>query len=105
MTMRTPEARWDSHVDFAKRGVKSSGLQAAILKYGAEAFELEQLDIGNSIEELITKEKAAIVEHATKSPSGYNLTSGGETPEGMPVTVEGVTYRSHKDAEGLQAAI
>jgi hypothetical protein len=55
-----------------------SHIGRAIQKYGVENIILTVLDEGDSWEDLCKKEIAAIAEHNTKYPNGYNLTDGGD---------------------------
>lgn len=53
-------------------------IHCAIRKYGFKAFTIEVLSEETDIAKLNVLEVAAIAEHGTLHPSGYNLTSGGD---------------------------
>lgn len=69
--------RWCQHTRRAKNGLQGL-LSHAIRKYGEESFSVEQLDTGDSREELNKKEIVYIAQLSTLAPRGYNLTFGGE---------------------------
>jgi group I intron endonuclease len=72
------EARWAKHVEHAL-GKRSAGvLYAALRKYGPETFAREVLAEHDDFDALRAMETAAIREHATLAPNGYNITHGGE---------------------------
>ena len=61
-----------------------TALKAAISKYGKDNFSIEAIyESANKIE-IESKEKEFIVKYNTKSPSGYNLTDGGEGTVNLP---------------------
>ena len=53
-------------------------IKAALKKYGFKNFKKEVLMSNVPLEDLPALEQAAIEEHATMAPAGYNLTRGGE---------------------------
>lgn len=63
------------HIEKANRG-ESNKFHNAINTYGTDAFEWEQIDTTNSVDELAQKEKQYIIEYNTKD-EGYNSDSGG----------------------------
>lgn len=69
------EQRWNQHKHYASH---CYALKAAISKYGADNFSIEQIDSANSREELNEKERYWIEKLNTLSPNGYNLTTGGD---------------------------
>lgn len=69
--------RWAKHIEHA-HGRRSGALYAAIRKYGASAFSVSVLATCDVWSELCQLEVAAITEHGTMVPRGYNLTVGGE---------------------------
>lgn len=70
--------RWQQHLTLARQG-KGSYLHAAIRKYGEQAFVYEVLaTVRGNLDELWNAECAAIAEHKSLVPFGYNLTPGGE---------------------------
>lgn len=72
------EKRWAKHVEHAY-GKRTNGvLYAALRKYGPDSFVREVLAECDDWDTLCAMEMAAIAEHATMSPLGYNLTIGGE---------------------------
>ena len=68
--------RWRCHKNWAARGGRGH-LQAAIRKYGSDAFTMRVLCKADW-EELNRLEPLAIKSYETLSPNGYNLASGGE---------------------------
>lgn len=72
--------RWSAHVTRARRSGKGNRhpLIAAILKYGADAFDLAVLEDGLSREEAMVAEQRWIAELGTRVPTGYNISEGGE---------------------------
>jgi hypothetical protein len=98
LTTHTTEWRWETHVLHAY-GIngRKSGLQAAIRKYGRDAFSVETIDTATTVKELIDKEVAWIAELGTLR-NGYNQTRGGEFPEGLPIEVNGSPFPNIKAA-------
>lgn len=78
LTIRPIKFRFTEHCKPSRN--KLSVLSNAINKYGKENFKIELLHECSSKEELQTKEEYYIKLYNTMSPSGYNLTSGGESP-------------------------
>ena len=79
-TSKSRDVRWHQH-----QVTKScSALRNAVDKYGAQSF------IRGILFSDLTKEQATefeieyIERHKTKSPNGYNLTSGGEGTKDLP---------------------
>jgi predicted GIY-YIG superfamily endonuclease len=75
-------ARWQQHVSAAIARRFNSALHAAIRKYGAEAFSVEQIGSAETWKELCALERSAIAERGTFTPNGYNLTLGGDGTPG-----------------------
>ncbi len=75
ITTDSVEIRIKDHLDKAKRG-DGHKFQNAIATYGADAFNWEQVDTANSINELAEKEKQYIIKFNSKE-NGYNIDSGG----------------------------
>ena len=72
------EKRWKQHVAEAKtRNGGCWALNSAILKYGADSFVIEVLQICATREELDECEDKLIKEYNTRAPNGYNIRSGG----------------------------
>jgi group I intron endonuclease len=76
-TIHSLKLRWRRHQHYAKRG-SDGAIHRAIRKYGAENFKIEQIDTADSLDELNNKEASHILLRVTLSPSGYNLTTGGD---------------------------
>jgi group I intron endonuclease len=72
--------RWSEHVAFAKKKEKSPYLlYEAIRKYGRDAFDVQQIDTGDSLKELNEKEMMWIARLKTFGfNTGYNMTEGGK---------------------------
>jgi len=75
-TIKTIEARWIQHIILARSG-KGYALHAAMRKYGEQNFEIDELQKCNSLEEMYTLERCAIVNLNTRYPNGYNVHIGG----------------------------
>ena len=75
-TTKTIESRIKDHIQKAYKDAKND-LQNAILTYGIENFEWQQIDTACSSNELAKKEKEYIIEYDSKK-NGYNSTEGGE---------------------------
>lgn len=76
-TVRTLEQRWNHHVSYALRG-KGHYFAHAIKAYGPENFTVETLHVCESKAEMDFTEIFYIELLKTRSPTGYNLTAGGE---------------------------
>lgn len=77
-TIRTTEARLQSHFDSAKKPeLQHIKFYRAINKYGAEHFKIEQIDSAHNQEELDEKERYWIQFH-NSIDLGYNTALGGE---------------------------
>lgn len=87
MTVRPLFRRWREHRQDAKSG-RGWALHDAIRRYGAENFEVSVLFEGEDWEILSSKEQDFIHDLNTLSPSGYNLTLGGEGKPGRRVSPE-----------------
>lgn len=61
----------------------------ALRKYGIQSFNISVIDSAITIDVLYEKEKYWIKYYECKSPSGYNLTDGGEGGLGHIVSEEG----------------
>lgn len=70
--------RWSKHINFAKHHPEQSGLYSAINKYGKENFEIEQIDIAETEDELNEKEVYWISYYNTFYGEGYNRDLGGK---------------------------
>jgi group I intron endonuclease len=102
-TVTTLDRRWEKHVGDAhsRRRIKSeASLHAAVRKYGADAFKIEQIDTGVSNETLEIRERFWIEKLGSLCPNGYNILkgggSGGSNPK--PCTVDGKKFRSVGEA-------
>jgi group I intron endonuclease len=76
-TVQTLRERWVEHVSHAKNKTTDSYIARAILKYGAENFEIAILQECESREELDFSEVFYVSLLNTKVPNGYNLADGG----------------------------
>lgn len=72
------EARWAAHVR-GRFAARCRLLSRAIRKHGREAFTVEGIATCATREELNASERFAIEWLGTVAPSGYNLTTGGES--------------------------
>ncbi len=79
-TKQNVAKRWRGHVWASKKrtdGVGCSALNAAIRKYGADAFTHEILDIVSTQDGANRAEVVWIEQRRTRAPYGYNLDGGG----------------------------
>lgn len=76
-TVRTLKERWVDHLSHARNKTTDSYIARAILKYGAESFEIDILQECESREELDFSEIFYVSLLNTKVPNGYNLADGG----------------------------
>lgn len=89
ITMKALEERLAEHIYTAKNNPRytSNGrmypLQAAIIKYGADNFGIEELDYGLGLTDAKEKETyfIKILETYAGHKTGYNFSFGGETPD------------------------
>ena len=86
ITTRTVHARWLQHKGCALRGTYNYPLHNAIRQYGVDAFEVETVHTGNSLEELHNMEIELIKKHNSyvRNGKGYNMTYGGDSGQPMP---------------------
>ena len=70
--------RLSRHLYAANSGRKDMAIACAIRKYGLDAFEVECLAHTDDYEQLLQMEIAAIKEHGTLFPYGYNISEGGQ---------------------------
>lgn len=78
LTTTTPEKRFKKHISMAKsKGCYA--LYSAFEKYGVDKFSVAEIASSNDKAELMRLEADLIEKHKTLSPSGYNLTTGGES--------------------------
>lgn len=78
--------RWSQHSCLLSPGCPI--LKKAIQKYGKESFVLTVICKANSKEELNHREKLCIGLFNTITPSGYNLSSGGESKNTHPNSIK-----------------
>lgn len=81
-TVQGLSTRFRDHIRFSKRG-SDSYLHQAMGKYGHNRFTINLLATAKDQEELARLEIFWIKTLKTKSPSGYNLTEGGEGCSGF----------------------
>lgn len=93
-TTKTLEHRWKQHQKNAKCG-STYALYTAIRKYGVEHFHVEQIDSACSRMELDQKEIYWIATLNTLSPSGYNLSEGGNVPTWTDDVREKLSGKNH----------
>lgn len=75
-TVQTLAARWKLHRTAAKRGVKTA-IASAIRKYGADAFDLREVERCDTRAALDDAEIRWIETLNSLAPNGYNLRTGG----------------------------
>lgn len=96
ITSRTIEQRWYEHIYDAEKGVKGMAISRAIAKHGVENFQIEPLCIARSWSDICNAEMALIAQWRTRAPNGYNLSDGGEGPNGVKRTAESVERSAAK---------
>lgn len=74
-TVKTPKARWAEHVRDSRRGCPFL-FHRAIRKYGASAFEIQEVATATNQTQLDQLETSWIQQLDTMSPSGYNTKLG-----------------------------
>jgi group I intron endonuclease len=86
-TTRTVKQRFAAHMcSKGKNGCRL--LNAAILKYGRDAFSVEIIDVAHSQRQLDSLEVAAIEQYRTMSRAiGYNIAPGGSGGKQSPETI------------------
>jgi group I intron endonuclease len=77
--------RWHQHLS---ADGSAPALHAAIQKYGKDGFVFSHICNAFDFEAACDIERMLIQQHNTKSPSGYNLTDGGEGVVGRPLSDE-----------------
>ena len=77
ITTKGTDRRFSDHVYAAGRGEKSA-LYNAIRLHGVEHVTVEVIGRADGWDVLCELERAAIVEHGSRSPAGYNMTDGGD---------------------------
>ena len=103
LSINTLEKRWSQHKSAAerykrylegdleaphnKRGM-CSALYRAMNKYGVDKFTIEVIDTADTREELNALEQYYIKEFESLVPTGYNLTTGGDSFEHAEETKE-----------------
>ena len=87
ITTRKPEKRWKEHL------TADTYIGRAIQKYGVRNFSFEQLDKAPSLNELVELEKGYI-KLFNSFKKGYNQNIGGDFPEALPITLDGVEYET-----------
>jgi hypothetical protein len=102
ITVQSLERRWEYHIEQARaKHIKNErSLHAAIRKYGAPQFTVEQIDAGNSKGNLEAKERKWIEELGTLAPDGFNISTGGTVggSNSRAVEVDGIRFPSVKAA-------
>lgn len=85
ITTRTVLYRWKQHVSAAQKGC-SFALHRAMRKYGVEKFKISPIASAKTFSDLARLEVYTIEQLNTRSPNGYNLTTGGEGAPGRHVS-------------------
>lgn len=86
ITGKTVAGRWSQHQFAARTGARTGAMQGAILKYGADAFEIEEVYRAVDSREAIAVERGLIAAYGSMWPSGYNMSTGGELRTGHKVS-------------------
>ena len=91
ITTRNLKKRWEQHK------VADTYIGRAIRKSGEENFLFEELDKATSLNELVELEKGYI-KLFDSLKNGYNQSIGGDFPEALPITLDGVEYETQSIA-------
>lgn len=86
ITGQSLKNRWLQHVSHSNKA--STSLGRAIKKYGPSAFFYVKVAEAEDNESACLLERQLIAEHKTLTPSGYNLTTGGERIAGVLISSE-----------------
>lgn len=85
-TVRTLKGRISEHFYNANNGLKNEFFRNAILKYGKESFEWQEIDLGYDKNDLDKKEVYWIsFYNSTNRNWGYNISIGGESRQKIDV--------------------
>ena len=87
ITTRNLNKRWDEHK------VADTYIGRAIRKYGEKEFLFEELDKASSLNELVELERGYIKLFDSYN-NGYNQNIGGDFPEALPITLDGIEYET-----------
>lgn len=90
LTTTSLKKRWSEHLCNANIGNRRP-LYAAMRKYGANSFMMEEIAClapGMDLDDLRQMERDLITQENCKSPRGYNLTDGGDGVTGYEFTDE-----------------
>jgi len=94
-TEKPISVRWRTHLKNAKQPkCRQEYLYRAIRKHGSENFSVQQLAEATSVENLNQFEKLWILVLGTLSPTGYNMTTGGEGVSGTPEVCEKIRIKA-----------
>lgn len=96
ITSRSVSQRWNDHVHGARKHVQRSAFLSAISKYGPDRFEVEEICCAKSWSDICAAESILIAQHGTISPTGYNLTLGGDGRFGYHPSAESVERSAAK---------
>ena len=87
ITTRNLDKRWDEHK------IADTYIGRAIRKYGEKEFLFEELDKASSLNELVELERGYIKLFGSYK-NGYNQNIGGDFPEALPITLDGIEYET-----------
>lgn len=93
ITARTARARYREHELDAREG--RAAVHCAWRKHGAPTMDV--IATFTTKAELLDAERAAILQHGTRAPSGYNMTPGGDA---NPMDVPEIARRSGEKNRG-----
>lgn len=77
ITARSLRQRWREHVNDSSRRARKP-LSISIREYGEEAFRIEPIFFAFTYGDLLASERALIEQWGSLSPTGYNLSPGGQ---------------------------
>ena len=84
VTKKTAEERWEKHKEHALGKRDAGALYSALRKYGPNTFTLEVLCVCSDWDRLLALEKRLIAFYQTLTPSGYNISEGGQGGSWIP---------------------
>lgn len=99
VTLKTANQRFQQHAR------ANSRVGFAIRKYGADNTTIKTLVISDDAEYLYELETRAIAAYATRHPSGYNLTSGGEGVVGAVSEAGAKRVSAYRKTAATEASI
>lgn len=101
VSVRGSRSRWNEHLKCAFQGGGMTPLYQAMREKGVSDFRMEAVEEGAMSGDMLgERERHWIAKLDTMLPNGFNSAPGGNIGrvEGLPVTIDGITYRSREAA-------